>query len=106
MSVQLTIKPAISHLTVDLLKKVIKHLVNIDCLVKIGIKIKLLVYEKTKQNRYKTMSKKENKNTIVMRFYLRNNFFIGPSLSYIRASIASFVMWGSASWSRGSDPAI
>ena len=33
-------------------------------------------------------------------------FSFGPSLSYIRASIASFVMWGSASWIRGSDPAI
>ena len=32
--------------------------------------------------------------------------FFGPSLSYIRASIVSFVMWGSTSWIRGSDPAI
>ena len=33
-------------------------------------------------------------------------YLFGPSLSYIRASIASFVMWGFASWIRGSDPAI
>ena len=38
----------------------------------------------------------------------QNKFFflVGPSLSYIRAPIASFVMWGSASWIRGSDLAI
>ena len=32
--------------------------------------------------------------------------FFGPSLSYIQASIASFLMWGSSSWIRGSDSAI
>ena len=33
-------------------------------------------------------------------------YLVGPSLSHIRAPIASFVMWGSASWIRGSDLAI
>ena len=33
-------------------------------------------------------------------------YYFGPSLSYILASIASFTMWGSASWIRGSDPVI
>ena len=35
-----------------------------------------------------------------------NGLFFGPSLSYIWASFASFVMWASASWIRGSDLAI
>ena len=44
---------------------------------------------------------------IIMFFKLfyRNNFF-WTIFSYIRASIASFVIRGSGSWIRGSDPAI
>ena len=33
-------------------------------------------------------------------------YLFGPFLSYIPASIASFVMWEYTSWIRGSDPAI